>query len=228
MDRQDVRIVGISSSPRHANTEILVKEALAAASAKYGVRTELVSFKGKQINGCLDCRACIRRRMPTIQEQCVQKDDWRELVTHLLDPVPNGIIIGSPVYFFNVNAQLRAFMERCTSLAKPYWNPEIPHRAPDWSRTAAGAIAIGYHRNGGEEHAISSILQWCLVNGMVVVGSHDPVDGPLGYIGGAAWQDVVGKKAVDAVCEDEWGLRCARVVGEKVAHTAILLASGVE
>lgn len=228
LNRQDVRIVGISSSPRHANTDILVKEALAAAAAKYGVRTEFISFKGKQINGCLDCKACVRRRMPTIQEQCVQKDAWRELITPLVDPVPNGIIIGSPVYFFNVNAQLRAFMERCTSLAKPYWSPEIPFRPPDWSRTAAGALSVGFHRHGGEEHAISNILQWFLVNGMVVVGSHDPVGGPLGYIGGAAWQDVNGKKTVDAVTEDEWGLRCARAVGEKVAYTAILLASGVE
>jgi len=203
-----------------------VKEALAAASAKYGVATQFVTFKGKHINGCLDCRACVRRRMPTIQEQCVQKDDWRELVTPLLDPVPNGVIIGSPVYFFNVNATLRAFMERCTSLAKPYWNPEIPHRPPDWSRTAAGALAVGYHRHGGEEHAISTIIQWFLVNGFAVVGSHDQMDGPLGYIGGAGWQDATGKKTTDAVKEDEWGLRCARAVGEKVAYTAILLASG--
>ena len=224
MTQRDIRIVGISSSPRHANTEILVKEALSAAEKTYGVKTELLSFKGKHINGCLDCRACVRRRMPRIQDQCVQKDDWAGLITPLVDPVPNGVIIGSPVYFFNVNATLRAFMERCTSLAKPYWNPEMPHRPPDWSRTAAGAVSVGYHRHGGEEHAISTILHWFLVNGFVVVGSHDQNGGPLGYIGGAAWQDVEGSKALDAVAQDEWGLRCARAVGEKVAATAILLA----
>lgn len=228
LDRSHIRILGISSSPRHANTDILVKEALAAAEQKYGVSTQFISFKGKKINGCLDCKACERRRMPTIQEQCVQKDDWRELVTPLLDPVPNGVIIGSPVYFFNVNAQLRAFMERCTSLAKGYWYADLPHRPPDWSRTAAGALSVGFHRHGGEEQAISTVLHWFLVNGFVVVGSHDPIGGPLGYIGGAAWQAVAGKKTMDAVLEDKWGLRCARAVGEKVAKTAILLATGSE
>ena len=226
MDRHCIRIVGISSSPRRANTEILVREALAAAERVYGVRTEFISFKGKRILACLDCRACYRRRMPTLQEQCVQEDDWRELVTPLVDPVPNGIIIGSPVYFFNVNAQLRAFMERCTSLVKGYWSNEVPHRPPDWSRTVGGALAVGFHRHGGQEQALSTIVQWFLTLGLVVVGSHDPLAGPLGYIGGGAWQHVAGKKTADAVLEDEWGLRSARAVGEKVARTAILLATG--
>jgi len=225
LDRSQIRIVGISSSPRHANTEFLVWEALEAAANKYGVRTELVSFKGKRILGCIDCKACVRRRMPTIQEQCILDDDWRELITPLVDPVPNGIIIGSPVYFFNVNAQLRAYMERCTSLVKGYWG-EVAHRPPDWSRTAGGAVTIGFHRHGGQEQVINTIVHWFLTLGMVAVGSHDPIEGPLGYTGGAAWQDASGSKAPDAVRDDEWGLRSARAVGEKVAATAILLASG--
>jgi hypothetical protein len=58
------------------------------------------------------------------------------------------------------------------------------------------------------------------------VGSHDALEGPLGYIGGAGWQHATGKNTLDAVKEDEWGLRCARAVGEKVAYTAVLLATG--
>jgi len=227
MDRSHIRIVGISSSPRHANTEILLQEALQVARDRYGVYTELVSFKGRRVDGCLDCRGCLRRKAAKIQEQCILKDDWQQLVTPLIDPVPHGVIIASPVYFFNVNSQLRAFMERCTSLVKGYWST-VPHQPPDWSRTAAGALAVGFHRNGGEEQAITTIIQWFLTLGFVVVGSHDPEQGPLGYIGGAAWQDAAGKKTVDAVKGDEWGLRCARAVGVKVARTAILLATGSE
>jgi len=225
-DRSQIHIVGISSSPRHANTEILVQEALGAAARKYGVSTQLVSFKGKRILGCVDCKGCTRRREATIQQQCVLEDDWRELVTPLVDPVPNGIIVGAPVYFFNVNSQLRAFMERCTSLVKGYWSHDLPHRPPDWSRTAAGALAVGYHRHGGQEQAINTIVHWFLTLGMVVVGSHHPVEGPVGYIGAAGWQGVSVSKAVDAVLQDEWGLRAARTLGEKVAGTAILLATG--
>jgi len=222
----EVRIVGISSSPRHANTELLVKEALAAAEAKYGAVTELVSFKGKRISGCLDCKACERRRTENPAEQCVLDDDWQELITPLIDPVPDGLIIGSPVYFANVNAQLRAFMERCTSLFKPFWHSEIPHTPPDWSRTAAGAVSIGFHRHGGQEVAVNTILQWLLICGFVVVGSCDTSHGPVGYFGGEAWQDAAGESSRDSVLKDDWGLFSARIVGERVAETALLLANG--
>jgi multimeric flavodoxin WrbA len=101
-----VRIVGISSSPRHANTEFLVQAALSAAEEKFGAVTELISFKGKRISGCLDCKACERRCQENPAEQCVLDDDWGDLITPLVDPVPDGLLIGSPVYFLNVNAQL--------------------------------------------------------------------------------------------------------------------------
>ena len=79
---------------------------------------------------------------------CFKKDDWDELVAPLINPVPDGVLLGSPVYFFSVNSQLRAFFERCTSLLKGLWFDEYPVKAPDFSRTAAGAIAVGYHRHG--------------------------------------------------------------------------------
>lgn len=224
----DVRLVGISSSPRRGNTEILVKEALAAAAEKYRVRIEYISFKGKEIKGCYDCKACVRRRTGSLLTQCVLEDDWRELVTPLVDPVPHGVIIGSPVYFYDVNAQLRAFMERCTALFKQYWYQGFPYPPPDWSRTAAGALAIGFHRHGGQEHALGTILNWFLANGFVVVGSHLVDRGPMGYIGGAAWQGVREKGTRTAVLDDEWGLAAAKAVGEKVARTAMLLKAGAE
>jgi multimeric flavodoxin WrbA len=188
--------------------------------------TELISFKGKRVSGCLDCKACERRRQENPAEQCVLDDDWEDLITPLVDPVPDGLIVGSPVYFANVNAQLRAFMERCTSLFKPAWHPEIPHNTPDWSRTAAGAVSIGFHRHGGQEIAVNTILQWLLICGFVVVGSCDPEHGPVGYLGGEAWQDATGVSSKDSVLMDDWGLLSARIVGERVAETALLLATG--
>ena len=221
-----MRIVGISSSPRHANTELLVQAALEAAEARYDAVTELVSFKGKRISGCLDCKACERRREENPAEQCVMDDDWQELISPLVDPVPDGLIIGSPVYFANVNAQLRAFMERCTSLFKPFWHSEMPHNPPDWSRTAAGAVSVGFHRHGGQEVAVNTILQWLLICGFVVVGSSDLKHGPVGYLGGEAWQDAAGVSSRDSVLKDDWGLLSAQIVGERVAETALLLAKG--
>jgi multimeric flavodoxin WrbA len=218
--------VGISSSPRHANTELLVKHALAAAEEKFGASTELVSFQGKKVLPCVDCTSCLRRRTDRLLTQCVLKDDWSELMRPLVDPVPDGVLIGSPVYFFDVNAALRAFMERSTSLFKRCWHAEYPFPAPDFTRTAAGALAVGYHRHGGQETAVATILNWLLVCGFVVVGSCNETEGPVGYNGGAAWQHADGVGGTQAVANDEWGLRSARIVGERVAKTALLLAVG--
>lgn len=221
-----VRIVGICASPRRGNTEILVREALRVAHERYGASTEMVAFWGKEIRGCLDCKACIREKKASILDQCILKDDWRELVRPLVAPVPDGVIIGTPVYFYGVPSRLRAFMERCTSLMKGYWHRGRLHDPPDWSLTAAGALAVGFHRNGGQEHALSTVLDWFLTCGFVVVGSFSLQQGPLGYIGGAAWEDSAGRAGRQGVLDDEWGLMSARAVGEKVARTAVVLQSG--
>lgn len=205
-----LRIVGLSSSPRHANTEHLVLVALAAVEkAPVPIETEFVSFVGKRIEPCTDCQVCAAQK-----RKCIKDDDWEELVSRIVNPVPNGIIIGSPVYFFDVNAQLRAFFERCTSLLKGLWIDEFPHPPPDFSRTAAAAISVGFHRHGGVEHAMSGILNWFLTIGCACTGSD--------YIGGGAWQH--GVNATDAVRADELGLRNARVTGRRVATLGYLLS----
>lgn len=226
---EKIRIVGICSSPRRANTEVMLKEALKAAEEAYPeITTEIYSLKAKVIKPCLDCKACERRHSMSLPDQCVLKDDWAQAVRPLVEPVPNGVILASPVYFSDVNAQMRAFMERCTSLMKPYWFPDIPFPAPDFSRTAAGGLTVGFHRHGGQESAILTIMRFCAIVGMTVVGSVDPEHGPIGYYGAAGWEDVTGTPNREAVKQDSWGLFSARVLGRKVARTAIMLARAPE
>lgn len=211
-----IRIVGVSASPRHANTELLVKTALEAAKINDDVETVFVSLAGKKIEGCLNCRGCITKG------KCVLKDDWDETFKPLMDPVPNGVIIGAPVYFFNMNSQARAYLERTTSLLKGLFFKEAKQLPPDWSKTAAAGISVGYDRNGGQEHVISSLTHWFLINNFVCVGgSH------IGYIGAPGWlMDEAGK---DSVGKDlKVGMASARIVGRKVAETAMMLKLGAE
>lgn len=207
-----IRIVGLAASPRHANTEILVKEALAAAgSLGFAVDTQLVSLAGKKVKPCTDCKACTRNK-----SYCVKKDDWLDMVKPIIDPVPDGLVIGAPVYFFSTPSVLRAYFERCTSLLKAKWEEDFPLPPPDWSKTAGGAIAIGYDRHGGQENTMTNIIHWLLLNGFVTVGGD--------YIGGGAWQHFIDAK--DSVLKDDIGLEAARTVGRWVAETARLLCEG--
>lgn len=220
--------MGISGSPRKGNTLYLVKEALNAAKARINelnesveVEIEVISFKGKTISPCIDCKACIRKR--TI---CVIDDDWNILKESLVNPIPAGLIIGSPVYFFGPNAILRAFFERFTCMKKKYWFPDHGVRIPDWTCTAAGALAVGYHRTGGQEHTLASIIHWLLTCGFVTVGSYSRGKGPVGYIGGNAWEGINKKRGKSSVQEDVTGVESARIVGERVGETALYLSQG--
>jgi multimeric flavodoxin WrbA len=207
-----IRIVGISSSFRRANTEIIVKGALEAAKASVpGVETTFVSFAGKRLSGCRDCEACVRGGT-----YCVLKDDWPDLARVLYDPVPDGLIIGSPVYHYSVNSALRAFLERCTSLIKKKFFPDFPLDPPDWTHTVGAALAVGQSIHGGQEHALGNILDWLLVNDFVVVGGY--------YTGGPAYLHEIDTK--DAVLRDDMGLAAARTVGRRVAYTARLVRAG--
>lgn len=214
-----IRILGISTSPRKgANTETMVKEAL-TISEEFGsevgfkVKTKMISLAGKKILPCYNCNQCVKQG-----SYCVLKDDWLELIEQLINPPPNGVIFGSPVYFFHQNSQARAFMERCTSLLKKLWHPEFPHEPPDFSKTVAGAISVGSDRHGGVEHVLSSIIHWFLTMGFVAVGGF--------YIGGAGWTHESTQR--NGIENDQIGLDSAHLVGKKVAKTAILLKRGSE
>lgn len=219
MDRVEdrLRIVGISTSPREAaNTERMVAEALRAAEGLgvglgFAVETELIALSKRKLFPCYNCDLCIKQR-----RYCPAEDDWLDIVTKLIKPVPNGLILGSPVYFFSVNSLGRAFMERFTGILKKIWLPDFPYDPPDFSQTAAGAIAVGADRHGGIEHTLSEIIHWLLIMGFVTVGGF--------YIGGGGWTHE--DDSPDAIEQDELGLESARLVGQKVAKTAILLKRG--
>ena len=99
-----MKVLGIVCSPRlHGNTEILVQTSLAKAQEE-GAETELVSLAGKTILPCDACYSC--RKTGT----CHVKDDMQEIYNKLLEA--DGIIFGTPVYFWSVSAQAKALIDR--------------------------------------------------------------------------------------------------------------------
>ena len=103
-----MKVLGIACSPRKGgNTEILVQEALAGAG-DYGTTTELLTVWGKDIKPCDGCRSCIETG------KCHIKDDMQEIYTRLLDA--DGIVWGTPVYFYGVTAQAKIIIDRSYAL----------------------------------------------------------------------------------------------------------------
>lgn len=105
-----MKILGLSCSPRKlGNTEILVAEALKGAQ-KEGAEAELFSLAGKEIKPCDGCYACHGTG------ECHIKDDMQALYPKLA--AADGIIFGTPIYFYSMASQTKAVIDRSYALRR--------------------------------------------------------------------------------------------------------------
>jgi len=99
-----LKILAIVGSPRlNGNTNFLVDQALDEA-AKLGAETEKIVLSQHTVNPCLGHENCASL------ESCTQKDDAGGIIDKFYEA--DGVILGSPVYYYNVTAQMKAFMDR--------------------------------------------------------------------------------------------------------------------
>jgi multimeric flavodoxin WrbA len=106
-----MKILGLSFSPRKdGNTELLMERAFAGAG-QLGAQTELYRVADKDIRPCIGCGSCFKTG------ECPVKDDMQELRDRMLDA--DGIIFGTPVYFYNMTAQGKAAIDRTITLGRP-------------------------------------------------------------------------------------------------------------
>ena len=103
-----MKILGISFSPRaKGNTVAMLTKALEAARGA-GAETELYSIAGKNIQPCDGCWGCMKAG------KCHIKDDAPELFDKML--AADGLILGTPVYFWGMTAQAKAVIDRSIAL----------------------------------------------------------------------------------------------------------------
>ena len=106
-----MKILGLSCSPRKSgNTEILVGEALNGAQSE-GAEIELFSLAGKEIKPCDGCYACRETG------ECHINDDMQTIYQKLVEA--DGIIFGTPIYFYSMTSQAKALIDRTIVLRRP-------------------------------------------------------------------------------------------------------------
>jgi multimeric flavodoxin WrbA len=105
-----MKILGLSFSAREqGNTELLL-EAVLSGATQQGAETELYRVAEKDIKPCDGCGHCFK------SGECPIKDDMQELYGKMLDA--DGIIFGSPVYFYNITAQGKAVIDRTIAIGR--------------------------------------------------------------------------------------------------------------
>jgi multimeric flavodoxin WrbA len=120
-----MKILGISCSPRTSgNTVAMLEEALGAARGE-GAEVELYSVSGKNFQPCDGCWSCRKTG------KCHIQDDMQELHEKML--AADGIIFGTPIYFYGMTAQAKTVMDRTLPLG---------HRERNLANKVAGVVAV--------------------------------------------------------------------------------------
>lgn len=102
-------VIAINGSPRKDwNTGTLLQRALEGA-ASVGAKTELINLRELKFRGCCSCFGCKLKNGPSYG-QCAMKDDLAD-VLHKIDEA-DVLFIGSPIYWGDITADTRAFLER--------------------------------------------------------------------------------------------------------------------
>ncbi|MBN2031406.1 flavodoxin family protein [bacterium] len=183
-----MRLVAINGSARKdGNTAILIHTALKELE-KEKIDTELIQLAGKNIQGCKACRRCFTNR----NKRCsVEEDDFNSVFEKIADA--DGIILGSPTYFADVTAEMKALIDRAGYVARA--NDHLLRR-----KVGAAVVAV---RRAGAMHVFDTINHFFLISQMIVPGS-------------SYWNIGIGREIGD-VESDEEGLRTMRTLGQNMA-----------
>lgn len=98
------KILILSGSPRkNGNSDILCDEFMRGA-LEAGNEVEKIRVAEKSIGYCRACYACRETGV------CAIKDDMAEVLQKMIDA--DVIVLASPVYFYSIDAQLKAVIDR--------------------------------------------------------------------------------------------------------------------
>ncbi|MGE4298147.1 MAG: flavodoxin family protein [Desulfovibrionaceae bacterium] len=151
-----MNVVAFNGSARkQGNTAQLIEVVFSQLQAE-GIATELVELSGKPIQGCVACYKCFKNK----NGRCaVKKDFANECIEKMARA--DAIILGSPVYFSDLTASLKALVERAGMVSRA--NDDMLQR-----KVGAAVVAA---RRGGATRAFDSINAFFFISQMIVPGS---------------------------------------------------------
>ena len=174
-------VVYISGSPRkNSNTDYLLRQTLSITDGRF------VKLTDYQVKPCISCWKC--RELG----KCVIGDDMSNILIPMILEA-DTLVMGSPVYFNNVSAQLKAFIDRTWCIRGQLRNK------------IGGAVVVG--RRYGIENAVTAINAFFLKHEMV------PADRGVSGIGFEQGE----------ILEDKEAIKSARKLGKRIEELAALM-----
>lgn len=183
-----MKVIGFNGSARKdGNTAILLNTVMDEI-AKEGIETELYQMAGKPIQGCIGCFKCFDKK----DRRCVfDTDTANECIEKMIEA--DGILLGSPTYFADVSANMKALIERAGMISRA--NDNMLKR-----KAGAAVVAV---RRAGAAHVLSSINYFFLIGEMIIPGS-------------SYWNIGIGRKPGE-VKDDSEGIETMKKLGQNMA-----------
>lgn len=187
-------ILAINGSPnRNGNTAFLLEKVLEAAREE-GVDGKIFhvmdALKGQENPFCMACSS-------PCKEACHGKDAGLKEACDALEGAA-AVVLGSPVYFGTVSAQLKALWDKTRA---------IRSRRSLVGKPAA-AVSVGASRFGGQETTLRALHDMLMIQGMSIVGEGTEDDD-------AGHQGVCAQKPAE---EDGFAVERARILGRRLAR----------
>lgn len=184
-----MKVVAFNGSGRKdGNTSLLLKTVLNELENE-GIETELIQLAaGAPIQGCASCFKCMDRK----NMQCVIGIDPFNGYFEKISSA-DGLLLGSPVYFSDITAGMKALIERSGLVARA--NGNILKR-----KVGAGVIAV---RRAGSNHSLSSLNYLFLISEMIIPGSN-------------YWNMAIGRNPGE-VMNDTEGIQTMKTLGINMA-----------
>ena len=104
-------VLFVNASPRKGGRTAKYLKEVEKGAKKEGAKTQFLNLIDFKILPCLGCYSTSKK---SCVFPCKIKDDMEKIYPILLKA--NGIVIGSPSYWFSVSGQLKNFIDRLTSL----------------------------------------------------------------------------------------------------------------
>jgi len=183
-----MKVVAFNGSGRKdGNTAILLNTVLEEI-AKEGIETELIQLAGKAPQGCIACYKCFENKD---QKCAVTKDRLNEYLAKIIEA--DGILFGSPVYFADATAGIKALIERCGMVSTA--NGGL------FKRKVGAAVAAV--RRAGAIHTSDTLNHLFQHQQMIIVGS-------------SYWNLGIGRDP-GQVKDDAEGIRTMKTLGQNMA-----------
>ncbi len=183
-----MKVIAINGSSRKGgNTATMINTVFERLSVN-GIETELLELAGRAPGGCIGCFKCFEHK----DKRCAVKGDIvNECIEAMLSA--DGIILGSPSYFADMSAGMKALIERAGMVS----------RANDWMFKGKVGASICAERRAGATTVLSSMNFFFLQAQMVMPGS-------------SYWNIGVGRNPGE-VSNDTEGIETMRNLGDNFA-----------